>query len=90
MKVELIKMLSKGRIVMPQNIREYVGAGGGTRFLVICDKDTIILKEIQKPKEVLLKDFEKMAMENRKKLEIMGIKESDIPKIVHRYRGIKE
>lgn len=91
MNVEITRMSSKGQVVIPQDIRQEVKADEGTLFVVTSDKDTIILKKMEKPsKEVLLRQIEKMAVEGRKRLESIGIKESDIPKIVHRHRGIKE
>ena len=77
MGVEVTKMSSKGQVVIPQEIREEVEAEEGTLFVVITsDTDTIILKKIQKPsKEALLKGLEKMARENRRKLEAKGLKE---------------
>jgi len=89
MGVEVTKMSSKGQVVIPQEIREEVEAEEGTLFVVITsDTDTIILKKIQKPsKEALLKGLEKMARENRRKLEAKGLTEKDIIKKALRSRG---
>jgi len=43
MVLETIKMSSKGQIVIPQDIREEINAGEGTLFVVIGNKDTVIL-----------------------------------------------
>ena len=91
MDVEITKMSSKGQVVIPQDVRERVEADEGTIFIVTSEKDMIILKKMEKPsKEVLIKEIEKMAKEGRKRLEALGIKEEDIPRIIHRRRGIKE
>ena len=91
MNIETTKMSSRGQIVIPQEIREDVKADEWTIFIVTSNKDTIILNKMQKPsKEQLIKDLEKMAKEGRRRLEAMGVKEEDIPGIIHRHRGIKE
>lgn len=91
MNIETTKMSSRGQVVIPQEIREDVKADEGTVFIVTSNKDTIILKKMQKPSnEQLIKDLEKMAKEGRRRLESIGIKEENIPEIIHKRRGIKE
>ena len=78
MEVETVKMSSKGQIVIPQNIREGLGASEGTVFAVLGTRDTVVLKRINKPsKEVLIRELEIIAKEGRKRAEKLGIKESD-------------
>ncbi len=87
MEVETIKMSSKGQIVIPQGIREELGTGEGTVFAVFGSEDTIILKKINTPsKEKLIDELSKIAKAGRLKLEKLGIKEKDIPKIVEARR----
>lgn len=88
MDVETTKMSSRGQIVIPQDIRDEMQADEGTVFAVIGNKDTIILKKLEKPsKKTLIKDLENIAKEGRKRLESRGIKEADIDAIVHKSRG---
>ena len=90
MVVETIKMSSKGQVVIPQDIREEIEAYEGTIFAVVGSKDTIVLKKIQTPsKEELIRDLKKIAIEGRKRAEKLGIKESDVPDMVHRIRKNK-
>ena len=78
MEVETVKMSSKGRIVIPQNIRDGLGASEGTVFAVLGTRDTVVLKRINKPsKEVLIRELEIIAREGRKRAEKLGIKEND-------------
>lgn len=87
MVVEMIKMSSKGQVVIPHDIREEIKADEGTVFAVVGSRDTIVLKKIQTPsKETLIKELESIAKEGRKHLEKKGIKESDIPGIVEKSR----
>ena len=87
MTIETTKMSSKGQIVIPQDIREEINAGEGTLFVVIGNKDTVILKKIQTPsQEELLQNLKDIAKEGKKRLQSMGYDESDIPKIVAKSR----
>lgn len=90
MPAETIKMSSRGQIVIPQDIREEIKASEGTIFSIVSAKDTIILKKVFTPsKEDLIKEIEAIALEGRKKAEKLGIKESDVPKLVQRVRKSK-
>ena len=90
MSVDTIRMSSKGQVVIPQHIRDELHVREGTMFAVVGSADTIILKKIQTPsKEEILKKLKVMAKEGRKRAEKLGIKEKDIPDLVHKTRGIK-
>ena len=90
MPAETIKMSSRGQIVIPQDIREEIKASEGTIFSVVSSKDAIILKKISIPsKEDLIKEIGVIALEGRKRAEKIGIKESDVPKLVQRVRKSK-
>ena len=91
MVVETIKMSSKGQIVIPRGIREEIHAEEGTIFAVIGRKDSIILKKVITPsKQELIRDLESIAIEGRKRAEKLGIKESDVPEMIHKLRKIKK
>ncbi len=90
MQAETIKMSSRGQIVIPQGIREELKASEGTIFSVVSAKDAIILKKISAPsKEDLIKELGVIALEGRKRAEKLGIKESDVPKLIQRVRKSK-
>ncbi|MEK6922231.1 MAG: hypothetical protein AABX08_00340 [Nanoarchaeota archaeon] len=87
MNIETIKMSSKGQIVIPQRIREELRAEEGSMFAVISSRNSVILKKIETPsKEDLIKDLERIAKEGRRRAEKLGIKESDVPELIHRIR----
>lgn len=87
MAVEMIKMSSKGQIVIPQDIRQEICASEGTVFAVVSGRDSIILKKVAMPsKEDLICELKEIAKEGRKRLEAKGIKEADIPNIVEKSR----
>jgi AbrB family looped-hinge helix DNA binding protein len=87
MAVEMIKMSSKGQIVIPQDIRAEICASEGTMFAVVSGRDSIVLKKVAMPsKEDLICELKEIAKEGRKRLESKGIKEADIPDIVEKSR----
>lgn len=45
------KMSPEGRIVIPREIREKLGLKSGSLFVVLGDKDTVILKTVTTPSE---------------------------------------
>jgi len=89
MNVEITKMSSRGQIVVPRGIRNELEMKEGTFFAILGSKDTIILKKLETfSKEKILKDVEKLARVGKKRAEKLGIKEIDIPRLVHKLRGI--
>ncbi len=88
MVVEMIKMSSKGQIVIPQDIRAEIHASEGTIFAVVAGKDSVVLKKIQTPsKEDLIRDLKEIAKEGKKRIEKKGIKEADILSIIEKARA---
>ncbi len=54
--LEMAKMSERGQIIIPKDIRNYVGAGESTIFTIIpLDHETIVMKKLDKKK--LLKEF---------------------------------
>ena len=87
MTVEMIKMSSKGQIVIPQDIRAEICASEGTMFAVVSGRDSIVLKKVAMPsKEDLICELKEIAKEGKKRLEAKGIKEADIPNIIEKSR----
>ncbi|MEK6810967.1 MAG: AbrB family transcriptional regulator [Nanoarchaeota archaeon] len=91
MTVEMIKMSSKGQIVIPQGIRAEICASEGTMFAVISGRDSIVLKKIVTPsKEELICELKEIAREGAKRAEKLGIRESDVLDLVHKARKNKK
>jgi len=65
------KMSSKGQVVIPEEIRKRLGLKAGSQFIVVGDKDTLILKAILPPS---LDEFEDLIAEARKQARIAGMK----------------
>lgn len=81
------KMSSKGQVVIPEEIRKRLGLKAGSRFIVVGDKDTVILKAISPPS---MKEFNDLVKEARRQARIAGLKRSDISSAVAKARGTNE
>ncbi len=48
-KLATTKLSSKGQVVIPEEIRDQMGLHSGDQFLVVAEKDVVILKVISRP-----------------------------------------
>jgi len=86
-KVSTTKMSSKGQVVIPENIRKQLNLKAGAQFVVVGEKDVVILKNIEPPSLV---EFGALIAEARKKGKQAGIKKSDISDAILKARGKKK
>lgn len=73
--IETTKMSSKGQIVIPEEVRNRLGLKTGDKFLVMGDKDVVILKALSNPS---LEEFDYLIKAARKQARTAGLKRSDI------------
>ena len=85
--VSTTKMSSKGQVVIPENIRKKLNLKIGSQFVVVGEKDVVILKNISPPS---LDEFGDLIAEARKKGKQAGIKKSDISNAIEKVRGKKK
>jgi len=78
------KMSSKGQVVIPENIRKQLNLKAGAQFVVVGDKDVVILKNIALPS---IDEFGDLIAKAREKGKQAGIKKSDISNAVQKVRG---
>lgn len=78
------KMLSKGHVVIPEKIRDQLGLKEGVKFIVLRDKDSVILKTISAP---LISEFNQLVFVAKKAAKKAGLKNADISKAIRRARG---
>ncbi|MFQ6102886.1 MAG: AbrB/MazE/SpoVT family DNA-binding domain-containing protein [Candidatus Glassbacteria bacterium] len=71
------KMSSKGQVVIPEEIRKRLGLKTGSQFVVIGDRDVVILKLLAPPST---KDFDDLITKARRQARKVGLKRSDISK----------
>ena len=78
------KMSSKGQIVIPEEVRKRLGLKPGSQFVVVGNKDVVILKAISPPS---MKEFDDLIAEARRQAKQVRMKRSDITAAVSRVRG---
>lgn len=78
------KMSSKGQIVIPEEIREKLGLKLGSLFVVMGEKDVVILKTITPPS---MKEFDTIVGNIRKQAKSAGLKPLDIETAIKKVRG---
>ncbi len=84
--IETTRMSSKGQIVIPEETRNRLGLKAGDKFLVIGDKDVLILKTLSTPS---LDEFNDLIKLVRKQAKAVGLKKADISKATAKSRERK-
>ncbi len=82
--VATTKLSSKGQVVIPENIRKQLNLKTGTQFVVIGDKDVVILKKISPP---TIEEFDELIAKARKVAKHAGLKKTDIKKAIVKVRN---
>ncbi len=80
------KMTSKGQVVIPEDIRKRFGLKSGAQFVVVGQKDVVILKTITQPSMI---EFDQLVSEARKQARKVGMKKSDIISAIQKVRKRK-
>lgn len=75
MATELVKMSSKGQLVVPQNIREELGLSAGERFIAVPQQDGVLFKKVDL-------DFDRLAREVSRRFRSKGITKKDVAEAV--------
>lgn len=82
-KIATTKLSSKGQVVIPEEIRKRLGLETGAQFVVIGDRDVVILKAIHPPE---MSQFDELVDQARKAARRAGMKRSDIEAAVREVR----
>lgn len=81
---EVTKLSSKGQIVLPQAIRKRLELMEGAKFVVMGEKDVIILKRLEMPAK---EQVRKLMKESRAYAKRVGLKKSDLVKAIRDVRS---
>ena len=84
--VATTKLSSKGQVVIPENIRKKLKLETGVQFVVLGDKDVVILKKISPP---TIDEFDALIKEARKTAKQVGLKKADIELAIKGVRSQK-
>lgn len=77
------KLSSKGQVVIPEEIRLRLGLKEGTQFVVVGDRDVVILKTIAPP---AMAEFDELVGTARRTARKAGMKPADVKRAVVRAR----
>jgi AbrB family looped-hinge helix DNA binding protein len=80
------KLSSKGQVVIPEEIRDRLGLKTGAQFVVLGDRDVVILKVIQTPDRA---QFDDLVGRARKAARSAGLKRKDVDRAIRRVRTRK-
>lgn len=80
------RMSSKGQVVIPEEIRKKLGLETGTQFVVIGDRDVVILKTLSPPS---MDEFDDLIGKARSQARKASLRRSDIKEAVSREKGRK-
>ena len=69
------RLSSKGQVVIPEEIRAALGLEPGARFVVLAEKDVVVLKRIDPPGR---REVEQLVARARKQARQAGLKPSDV------------
>ena len=82
-KLSTTQMSSKGQIVIPEPIRNRLNLIPGTQFIVLGERDTVILKSIKTPD---IKEFSKLRAEVRKQVKKANLRKKDLEQAIEKVR----
>ena len=82
--VATTKLSSKRQVVIPENIRKKLKLEVGAQFVVLGDKDVVILKKISPPS---IDEFDALIKKVRKTAKQVELKKSDIEMAIRKVRS---
>lgn len=82
--IETTRMSSKGQVVIPEAVRNRLGLKTGAQFVVMGDRDVVILKTIAAPAR---NEFSAIAAKARRQAREAGLRLSDIARAVRKVQG---
>ncbi len=74
---------SKGQVVIPEEIRSRLGLKTGAQFVVVGDRDVVILKVLEAP---ALAEFSALRARARRAANEAGVRPADVAKAISKVR----
>lgn len=84
--VTIASMSSRGQIVLPISIRKKLGLDNGSQFLVVTDKNNILLKPVKEPS---LDEFYALIEQAQETAKKIGLTQKDIDREIKNMRAEK-
>jgi len=85
--IEVVNLSSKGQLVIPKDMREEMKLNQRDKFVLVNDKDTIIMKRLQE--EELKTRMKSLMREFTRQFSRAGITKEDIKKEIKAVRQAK-
>ena len=82
-KIEMGTVSSRGQICIPNDIREELGLKEGSKILFVLEDDSLIVKKVD------MQTFREITKPLKEAAKKAGMKESEVPRIVHKFRSKK-
>jgi len=82
-KLEITSMSSRGQVVIPLDIREQLGLKEGEKFVVVGEKDTVVLKKVTIDS---FKNFDKLLKKTQQFAKDKGITKADVESAIKKAR----
>jgi AbrB family looped-hinge helix DNA binding protein len=79
-------MSSRGQIVIPEGIRRRLGLKAGMQFVVVGERDVVVLKALAPPS---MTEFDELISQARHQARAAGMKRSAVPRAVRQARRIR-
>lgn len=82
--IDYTRLSSKGRVVVPKNIRDNLKLKTGELFVIFADQDTLILKRVKRPVD---SDIKKMFAGSQKLAQDKGLTKGDLENAIKSVRN---
>ena len=82
-KIEMGTVSSRGQICIPNDIRDEMGLKEGSKVLFVLTDGSLIMKKVN------MQTWAEITKPLREAAEKAGMKESDVPDMIHRFRAKK-
>jgi AbrB family looped-hinge helix DNA binding protein len=81
--IEMGKISSRGQVAIPSDIRDRLGLDEGTKVLFFTEDDTLLMKKVNE------QTFAQITRPLKLAAKKSGMKEKDVPDMIHRFRKKK-
>ena len=82
--IEMGKISSRGQIAIPNDIRKEMGLKDGSKVLFLLSNDSLLIKKVS------VESFAEITRPLREAAKHAGMREKDVPDMVHRFRKSKK
>jgi AbrB family looped-hinge helix DNA binding protein len=80
------KLSTRGQVVIPEEIRNRLGLEPGEQFVVIGERDVVVLKTLKPPK---LEELKPLLDKVQKAAEAAGVTPEDVERVIAEVRASK-